>query len=121
MIPTSSQSSQSSMIKTLGTHANGVLPISASATQQRIPPSSIKPSTKASTSRLKVVIRRLPPNLTLAEFEAVLGEEWKVNQGKVDWFSYKPGKLSKEYACLARIPLFFLRMLLVGLTLHNPQ
>ena len=75
---------------------NGILPISVSATQQRTAPIVLKPSTKASTARMKVVVRRLPPSLTLAELEAILGDEWKVNEGKVDWFSYQPGKLSKE-------------------------
>lgn len=73
--------------------SNGVLSISASATQRPV----TKPPTKASTPRMKVVIRRLPPSLTLAEFEATMGEDWKVNGEKVDWFNFKPGKLSKEW------------------------
>ena len=97
LLAMNSTSSQPSKAKALGTHSNGILPIPASATQQRAAPSLIKPSNRVSTSRLKVVARNLPPSLTLAEFEAILGEEWKVNRGKVDWFSFKPGKLSKKY------------------------
>jgi regulator of nonsense transcripts 3 len=47
---------------------------------------------------LKVVVRRLAPALTEAEFMKLIGEEWKVGAGRVDWFSYKPGKVSIEYA-----------------------
>lgn len=73
----------------------GVLPISASATQKSAPPPA-KSTAKPATPRLKLVVRRLPPGLTQAEFENALGEEWKVGAGKVDWFQYKPGKVSKE-------------------------
>jgi regulator of nonsense transcripts 3 len=27
----------------------------------------------------------------------MLGDEWKVGAGKVDWLEYKKGKVSKEY------------------------
>lgn len=47
---------------------------------------------------MKVVVRRLAPALTEAEFMKIIGEEWKVGAGRVDWFSYKPGKVSTEYA-----------------------
>lgn len=76
--------------------ANGVLSIPASATQKRTAAGSVRPFTKAATPRLKVIIRRLPPGLTLAEFEVGLGDEWKVSGGKVDWFVYKEGKVSKD-------------------------
>lgn len=46
---------------------------------------------------MKLIIRRLAPGLTQPEFEEALGEEWKVNGGKVDWAVYKQGKVSKEY------------------------
>ncbi|KAL8638983.1 MAG: hypothetical protein Q9228_003923 [Teloschistes exilis] len=52
----------------------------------------------APTSRLKLVIRRLPPGLTQAEFEECLGVEWQVGSGKVDWATFKPGKVSKDVA-----------------------
>lgn len=73
--------------------ANGVLAISASQTSGN----AAKPSpTKPVSPKLKVVVRRLPPGLTEEEFTAILGEEWKAGQGKVDWFSYEPGKDSKK-------------------------
>lgn len=46
---------------------------------------------------MKLVIRRLPPGLTQSEFTAILGPEWELGNGKVDWFSYAPGKVSQEY------------------------
>jgi regulator of nonsense transcripts 3 len=46
-------------------------------------------------------VRRLAPGLTEEEFLSVLGEEWKVGEGKVDWFQYKAGKDSKEYSPLS--------------------
>ena len=53
-------------------------------------------ATRIAAPRLKLVIRRLPPALTEPEFDTALGEEWKVNGGKVDWMVYKAGKLSTE-------------------------
>ena len=74
--------------------ANGVLAISASQTSG----SATKPvSAKPVSPKLKVVIRRLAPGLTQGEFTTILGDEWKSGQGKVDWFSYEPGKDSKKY------------------------
>ena len=74
--------------------ANGVLPVSASQTSGN----AVKPSLAKSTSqRLKVVVRRLAPGLTEGEFTTILGDEWQVGQGKVDWFCYEPGKDSKKY------------------------
>jgi regulator of nonsense transcripts 3 len=43
-----------------------------------------------------LVVRRLPPGLTEVEFCAILGADWAVGNGKVDWFSYAAGKISKE-------------------------
>jgi regulator of nonsense transcripts 3 len=74
--------------------ANGVLPVTASQTAGNFSKAS---QNKASGPRLKVVIRRLAPGLTEAEFTKLLGDDWKLGQGRVDWFSYKPGKDSKEY------------------------
>jgi regulator of nonsense transcripts 3 len=74
--------------------ANGVLAISASQTSGN----AVKPSpTKSVSPKLKVVVRRLAPGLTEGEFTTILGDEWKAGQGKVDWFSYAPGKDSKKY------------------------
>lgn len=74
---------------------NGVLPISATQTAGN---ASKVSANKSSGPRLKVVIRRLAPGLTETEFTKILGDEWGVGNGKVDWFTYKPGKNSKEYA-----------------------
>jgi regulator of nonsense transcripts 3 len=77
-----------------GAKANGVLAISASQTSGN----TTKPSpTKPVSPKLKVVVRRLAPGLTEGEFTTILGDEWKVGQGKIDWFSYEPGKDSKKY------------------------
>lgn len=74
--------------------ANGVLPVTATQTSGNAP----QPAAKAPAPRLKVIIRRLPPGLKETEFISVLGPEWSLAQGKVDWLLYKPGKDSKEYA-----------------------
>lgn len=78
-----------------GKSTGGVLQIPAAATQKNAsaPP---KKAPKPAAPRLKLLVRRLPPGLTQAEFETALGSEWKVGGGKVDWFQYKPGKVSKE-------------------------
>jgi regulator of nonsense transcripts 3 len=74
--------------------ANGVLTISATQTSGNVS----KPSpTKPASPKLKVVVRRLAPGLTEGEFTAILGDEWKAGNGKVDWFSYEPGKDSRKY------------------------
>ncbi|RCI11892.1 hypothetical protein L249_4229 [Ophiocordyceps polyrhachis-furcata BCC 54312] len=44
----------------------------------------------------KLVIRRLPPGMTEAEAVSILGAEWEVNKGKVDWFSFCSGKVSVD-------------------------
>ncbi|KAK5662873.1 hypothetical protein OQA88_6284 [Cercophora sp. LCS_1] len=44
----------------------------------------------------KVVVRRLPPSMTEDEFVAILGDEWRVGNGKVGWVSYFPGKVSQQ-------------------------
>ena len=80
--------------------SNGVLSIPASATQKRSGPDFDGSHSKAAITRLKIVIRRLPPGLTKAEFEEALGDDWKINKGRVDWAVYKEGKVSKEYGVL---------------------
>jgi regulator of nonsense transcripts 3 len=77
------------------TQTNGLLPVTASQTSGNATrPVAAKPP----APKLKVIVRRLAPCLTEAEFTSILGDEWKLGQGKVDWFLYKPGKESKEYA-----------------------
>ncbi|KAK5165429.1 uncharacterized protein LTR77_008958 [Saxophila tyrrhenica] len=61
----------------------GVLPVNAAV---RAGPA------KTQAPRLKLEVRRLPPGLTLTEFEETLGDEWKLNNGKVDWREYRQGK-----------------------------
>ena len=77
--------------------SNGVLSIPASATQKRVATEPEVLNSKPVTSRLKIVVRRLPPGLTQAEFEDALGDDWRIGKGKVDWAIYKEGKISKEY------------------------
>ncbi|KAG8527735.1 uncharacterized protein KY384_007889 [Bacidia gigantensis] len=79
------------------TRSNGVLSVSASATQKKFGGATERRPSQ-SASRLKLVIRRLPPGLTQTEFEGGLGDEWKVGRGKVSWLSYKAGKISKDPA-----------------------
>jgi hypothetical protein len=74
---------------------NGVLPVTA---LQKNAPASAPRGPKTPAPRLKLICRRLPPGLTRAEFETLLGEEWKVGAGRVDWLNYRKGKVSKEYA-----------------------
>ncbi|KAF9883022.1 hypothetical protein FE257_004335 [Aspergillus nanangensis] len=76
----------------------GVLQIPIAATQKNASTTAPKKAPKPAAPRLKLVVRRLPPGLTQAEFEAVLGDEWKVGGGKVDWLQYKAGKVSKDPA-----------------------
>jgi regulator of nonsense transcripts 3 len=73
---------------------NGILPVTASQTAGNASKAS---ANKSAGPRLKVVIRRLAAGLTEAEFIKLLGNDWKLGQGRIDWFSYKPGKDSKEY------------------------
>ena len=53
--------------------------------------------------------------MTETEFTGILGPEWDVGQGKVDWFSYAEGKVSKEYAFpppFAVVPHIYLPVML---------
>ncbi|KAF2728489.1 hypothetical protein EJ04DRAFT_546753 [Polyplosphaeria fusca] len=74
---------------------NGVLPVSL---LQKNAPASAPRGPKPPQQRLKLLMRRLPPGLTKAEFEDKLGDEWKLGSGKVDWFLYRKGKVSKDAA-----------------------
>jgi regulator of nonsense transcripts 3 len=80
------------------TQANGgALRVAASQTSGNAPRQA---TAKPPTPKLKVIIRRLAPGLTREEFITSLGDEWQLEQGKFDWFLYKPGKDSKEYRTL---------------------
>ena len=69
-----------------------------SIAKNRPAPSPVSTAPRAALSRLKVVIRRLPPGLTAQEFYEALGTEtWRVGGERITWASYKQGKISKEY------------------------
>lgn len=80
--------------------ANGILPAPAILQKHHNAPQHAPrgPASRkqAVAPRSKVIVRRLPPGLTQQEFEAVLGEEWRVGAGKVNWFDYRAGKITKE-------------------------
>ena len=76
------------------THANGLLPINPSQTNSRAQRTTS--NNRTANPKLKVVIRRLAPALSELEFKAALGPQWALGAGRVDWFSYKIGKDSKE-------------------------
>jgi regulator of nonsense transcripts 3 len=78
---------------------NGVLAVPVSVTSKKANTSSSTASNlspRSGARRLRLIVRRLPPGLTQAEFRAILGEEWQLGAGKVDWFAYKEGKISIE-------------------------
>lgn len=77
----------------LSRKANGVTVGSSSNDAQKTP------KMKAPAQGEKVVVRRLPPGMTEEEFVAILGDEWRVGNGKVDWLSYWPGKVSQQSVC----------------------
>ncbi|KAI1754821.1 Smg-4/UPF3 family-domain-containing protein [Xylaria castorea] len=62
----------------------------------------------------KVLIRRLPPGMTEDECWVVLGEEWKVSKGKVDWARYDSGEISNDPADLSRPARCYLHLLSVS-------
>ncbi|CAD6449249.1 c8b51517-8671-4eb2-9276-9b87a9553289 [Sclerotinia trifoliorum] len=72
---------------------NGVLSVTTTQTSGSTSKQTVS---KPASSKLKLIVRRLAPGLTEAEFCSVLGDEWKVGQGKVDWFQFKSGKDSKD-------------------------
>lgn len=80
---------------------NGVLAVPASVTGKKgtasVSTSKMPPRSAVYRLRLRLIIRRLPPGLTEAEFREILGDEWSVGAGKVIWFAYKEGKISKEW------------------------
>jgi len=73
---------------------NGVLAVTTSQTHGS---TSRQTAVKLPAPRMKVIVRRLAPRLTETEFKTLLGDEWLLGGGKVDWMLYKPGKESKEY------------------------
>ena len=77
-------------------HGHGRPSSAAASGQHQKAPTQILAAPKAAPARLKVVVRRLAPGLTEAEFVAALGDGWRVGGEKVDWMSFKEGKISKE-------------------------
>ncbi|KAL6704792.1 hypothetical protein ACN47E_007596 [Coniothyrium glycines] len=80
--------------------ANGLLPVSVlhKNSPQKNPPAPPPRGPRAAQPRLKLICRRLPPGLTKAEFDAALGDAWKVGAGMVDWAKYRKGKISTDAA-----------------------
>ncbi|KAI2632170.1 Smg-4/UPF3 family-domain-containing protein [Hypoxylon sp. NC1633] len=72
------------------TKPNGVLPVPTANDTPKVAKSKEPPRGK------KVIIRRLPPGMTEAEFWALLGDEWKTGNGKVDWTRFQEGQISHD-------------------------
>jgi len=72
-----------------------VQPINAAVTKKGTQPAA-KSAARSPAPRLRIIIRRLPPGLTEAEFWNAIGNEWHMGRGKVDWAAFKDGKISKE-------------------------
>lgn len=54
------------------------------------------PRVKSPPEGEKVVVRRLPPAMTEEEFITILGDEWRVGNGKIGWVAYYPGKVCQQ-------------------------
>ncbi|KAF5012521.1 hypothetical protein FDECE_1420 [Fusarium decemcellulare] len=101
-----SDSSMSDFSKGKGSHENsgpgksrgrGSNARSTEATKNTTEGDAPKPAkTKAHNEGEKLVIRRLPPGMTEPEFVSILGSDWDLGKGKVDWFSFAPGKISTD-------------------------
>ncbi|MCJ1400742.1 hypothetical protein MMC11_003950 [Xylographa trunciseda] len=65
---------------------------------------------RAALPRMKIVIRRLPPGLTDQEFYESLGEQWRLGGERVDWASFKPGKISRDPAKPSRPARVYLHL-----------
>ncbi|MCJ1384198.1 hypothetical protein MMC17_007314 [Xylographa soralifera] len=66
--------------------------------------------TRAALPRTKIVIRRLPPGLTEQEFYETLGNQWRPGGDRVDWASFKPGKISRDLAKPSRPARVYLHL-----------
>ncbi|KAI1624440.1 Smg-4/UPF3 family-domain-containing protein [Exophiala viscosa] len=78
--------------------AGGVLPVNAATRKNASAQSTPKSSSRTPAPRLRLVVRRLPPGLTETEFWTVLGDDWKVGAGRVDWAAFRDGKISRDPA-----------------------
>ncbi|KAI2463339.1 Smg-4/UPF3 family-domain-containing protein [Annulohypoxylon bovei var. microspora] len=72
---------------------NGVLPVSSTLATHDTPKTN---KAKEPPRGKKVIIRRLPPGITDVEFWAILGDEWKRGNGKVDWTRFQDGQVSQD-------------------------
>ncbi|KAI1442433.1 Smg-4/UPF3 family-domain-containing protein [Annulohypoxylon stygium] len=71
---------------------NGVLPVSSTLATNDAPKTKAKEPARGK----KVVVRRLPPGITEAEFWTIIGDEWKSGKGKVDWTKFHDGQVSQD-------------------------
>lgn len=74
---------------------NGVLPISVAQQPADKNAKASRAKPKAAADGIKMSVRYLPPGMKESEFTAILGDQWKVGNGKVDWFFYEPGKQAR--------------------------
>ncbi|KIX00012.1 uncharacterized protein Z518_10939 [Rhinocladiella mackenziei CBS 650.93] len=93
-----------------GRSAGGVLPVNAAARKNATAQSGSKSSQRTPAPRLRLIIRRLPPGLTEPEFWTILGDDWKVGAGKVEWAAFKEGKISKDPAKPSRPSRAYLKV-----------
>lgn len=84
---------------------NGVLPISVTQPGGK-PGKGSRGKAKISQDGVKISIRYLPPGLKEFECTNILGDDWRVGAGKVDWWCFEPGKQARTY-----VPLAFISML----------
>ncbi|KAH7414174.1 Smg-4/UPF3 family-domain-containing protein [Phaeosphaeria sp. MPI-PUGE-AT-0046c] len=87
---------------------NGVLPVGVI---QKNTPSQPQRGPKPAQPRMKLVCRRLPPGLSRTEFETIVGPEWKLGAGKVDWVRWKKGVISKDAAKPSRPARMYIHVL----------
>lgn len=87
--------------------ANGVIPVAM--LQKNAPPPAPR-GPKAASPRLKLVLRRLPPGLNEQEFLNILGDDWKVGTGKIDYLDFKKGKVSRDAAKPSRPARAYIRV-----------
>ncbi|MCJ1309893.1 hypothetical protein MMC25_003554 [Agyrium rufum] len=80
----------------------GVLPGPGTATSKSANASNNNSTISKTPSSLKIIVRRLPPGLIQSELLQTLGTEWHVGGGKVDWMTFKAGKVSKDPAKSSR-------------------
>ncbi|KAI0010506.1 Smg-4/UPF3 family-domain-containing protein [Xylariaceae sp. FL0662B] len=72
---------------------NGVLPVGTGQASNETPKAT---KAKVPPQGKKIIIRRLAPGMTEDEFWAILGDEWKKGNGKVDWVRFHEGEISLD-------------------------